>query len=55
VQEWNNRTIRNYELKLTLGFTEFDPGGAIEDLIAKAADARRGPRRRSGGRKPKPA
>ena len=55
VQEWNNRTIRNYELKLTLGFTEFDPSGAIEDLIAKAADARRGPRRRSGGRKAKPA
>jgi diguanylate cyclase (GGDEF)-like protein len=54
VQEWNNRTIRNYELKLTLGFTEFDPGGAIEDLIAKASDARRGPRRRSAGRKQRP-
>ncbi|MGH7537760.1 MAG: GGDEF domain-containing protein [Gemmatimonadales bacterium] len=55
VQEWNNRTIRNYELRLNLGFTEFDPSGAIEDLIAKAADARRGPRRRSGGRKPRPS
>ena len=56
VQEWNNRTIRNYELKLNLGFTEFDPGGAIEDLIAKASEARRGRRRRSGstGRKPRP-
>ena len=51
VQEWNNRTIRNYELKLNLGFTEFDPTGAIEDLLAQAAEARRGPRRRSGGRK----
>jgi two-component system cell cycle response regulator len=53
VQEWNNRTIRNYELKLNLGFTEFDPGGAIEDLLVKASDARRGPRRRGAGRKSK--
>jgi len=56
VQEWNNRTIRNYELKLNLGFTEFDPGGAIEDLMAKAAEeSRRGRRRRTGGgRKQRP-
>lgn len=45
VEEWNNRTIRRYQLKLNLGFTEFDPTGAIEDLIARAADDR-GPRRR---------
>jgi diguanylate cyclase (GGDEF)-like protein len=52
VQEWNNRTIRKYELKLTLGFTEFDPSGAIEDLLARAGEARRGRRRRTGpGRK----
>ena len=48
VQEWNNRTIRKYQLKLNLGFTEFDPSGAIEDLIARAADARGGRRRRTG-------
>ena len=53
VQEYNSRTIRNYELKLNLGFTEFDPGGAIEDLMAKAAEARRGKRRRSSGKKVK--
>jgi diguanylate cyclase (GGDEF)-like protein len=52
VQEWNNRTIRKYELKLNLGFTEFDPSGAIEDLLARAGEARRGRRRRTGpGRK----
>ena len=52
VQEWNSRTIRNYELRLNLGFTEFDPGGAIEDLVAKAVEARRSRRRRSNpGRK----
>jgi two-component system cell cycle response regulator len=48
VQEWNNRTIRRYQLKLNLGFTEFDPSGAIEDLIARAADARGARRRRTG-------
>lgn len=49
VQEWNNRTIRKYQLKLNLGFTEFDPSGAIEDLMARAVDdARRGRKRRSG-------
>jgi diguanylate cyclase (GGDEF)-like protein len=52
VQEWNNRTIRKYELKINLGFTEFDPGGAIEDLMARAVEARRSRRRRSNpGRK----
>jgi hypothetical protein len=47
VQEWNNRTIRRYELKVNLGFTEFDPSGAIEDLMARAAEARSNRRRRS--------
>ena len=49
-----NRTIRKYELKINLGFTEFDPSGAIEDLMARAAEARRERRRRpstSPGRK----
>lgn len=55
VQEWNNRTIRKYELKLNLGFTEFDPSGAIEDLLTRASEARGGGgggggrRRRTGG------
>ncbi|HMA43991.1 MAG TPA: diguanylate cyclase, partial [Gemmatimonadales bacterium] len=48
VEEWNNRTIRRYQLKLNLGFTEFDPTGAIEDLIARAADSRGSRRRRTG-------
>jgi two-component system cell cycle response regulator len=49
VQEWNNRTIRKYQLKINLGFTEFDPSGAIEDLMARALDdGRRGRKRRSG-------
>ncbi len=47
VQEWNNRTIRKYELRVTLGFTEFDPSGAIEDLMVRAAEARRNRKRRS--------
>lgn len=51
VQEWNNRTIRKYELKINLGFTEFDPSGAIEDLMARAADARNRRRRSNPGRK----
>jgi diguanylate cyclase (GGDEF)-like protein len=52
VREWNNRTIRKYELKVNLGFTEFDPSGAIEDLMARAIEARRERRRRpSAGRK----
>lgn len=48
VEEWNNRTIRRYQLKVNLGFTEFDPTGAIEDLIARAADSRNSRRRRTG-------
>jgi diguanylate cyclase (GGDEF)-like protein len=47
VEEWNNRTIRRYQLKVNLGFTEFDPTGAIEDLIARAADSRTSRRRRT--------
>ncbi len=49
VQEWNNRTIRKYQLRINLGFTEFDPSGAIEDLMARALDdGRRARKRRSG-------
>jgi diguanylate cyclase (GGDEF)-like protein len=48
IEEWNNRTIRRYQLKVNLGFTEFDPTGAIEDLIARAADSRPSRRRRTG-------
>ena len=51
VQEWNNRTIRKYELKVNLGFTEFDPSGAIEDLMARAIEARNRRRRTNPGRK----
>lgn len=48
IEEWNNRTIRRYQLKLTFGFTEFDPTGAIEDMIARASDSRGARRRRTG-------
>lgn len=48
VEEWNNRTIRRYQLKLNMGFTEFDPTGAIEDLIARASESRTSRRRRTG-------
>ncbi|HTR22149.1 MAG TPA: diguanylate cyclase [Gemmatimonadales bacterium] len=52
VADFNNRTIRNYELKLTLGFVEFDPSGAIEDLLQKAVlESHGGKRRRSSGKR----
>jgi two-component system cell cycle response regulator len=49
VLEWNNRTIRKYQLKLAFGFTEFDPSGAIEDLMARAIDDGRDGRKRRPG------
>lgn len=52
VQEYNNRTIRNYELKVVLAFVEFDPSGSIEDLLAKAVlESHGGKRRRSSGKR----
>lgn len=44
---YNGQTIRRYTLAVTLGFTAFDPaaGVSIEDLMARAVEARRAQRR----------
>lgn len=52
VAGYNHSTIRNYELKLMLGFVEFEPAGAIEDLLARAVvESHGGKRRRSSGKR----
>ena len=44
---FNGQTIRSYTLAVNLGFTPFDPaaGTSIEDLMARAVEARRAQRR----------
>jgi hypothetical protein len=53
VAAYNGMTLRPYTLTLAVGFTSFDPRATapIEDLMARAVDARRGtPRRRRSSR-----
>ena len=52
--QYNGRTLRPFTLVLNVGFTPFDPaaGAAIEDLMARAVEARRAqPRRRRSSRR----
>lgn len=44
VNSYNAQTVRGYDLRLRIGFVAFEPdaGVSIEDLMVKAAEARRG-------------